>query len=256
MTGGSLEVSNLSVRFGGLWAIADVSLSIAPGERVGLIGPNGAGKTTFVNTVSGEITPERGEVVIAGNRATRLKPHQRFRLGLARTFQVAHPFPALSVLDAVMLGPLSKGASTERAAQAAVAALRSLDREADASRAMRDLNPVTAKLVELARIVASDPAVVFLDELLAGLLPTERQDVLSVLTQLSGDHGWATVMIEHLIGDVRQFCNRVVVLDQGQVIADGSTEVVLADPRVIEAYLGDPHTVEDHVSTRGRDGVL
>jgi branched-chain amino acid transport system ATP-binding protein len=233
-----LAVEDITVSFGGLTAVAAASFTVAEGERVGLIGPNGAGKTTLVNTIAGEIRPNSGTVSIGGVDITGLKPFRRFRNGLARTFQVAHPFPALSVLDAVILGPLSKGATTATAEGAAIEALVALGRMDDARKTMSELNPVSAKLVELARIVASKPSVVLLDELLAGLLPSERHRVLDTLAEVSASNGWATVMIEHLIGDIRRFCDRVVVLVQGAVLADGPTDEVLADPRVIGAYLG------------------
>ena len=238
MSDSQLSVQGVSVQFGGLKAVTDVTFSLRSSERVGLIGPNGAGKTTLVNTISGEITPVSGRVAIAGHDVTRRRPFQRFRAGLARTFQVAHPFPALSVLDAVMLGPLSRGRGISDAETAAMAALELLGQANDARKPMKDLNPVTSKLVELARVVASDPKVVLLDELLAGLLPAERHRVVDVLAELAVIRSWSTVMIEHLIGDVRRFCDRVVVLVEGTVLADGPTDAVLADPAVIEAYLG------------------
>lgn len=243
MTDERLFVDDVTVAFGGLKAVSGVSLSVRSGERVGLIGPNGAGKTTLVNTVAGEIRPDTGRVVIGGTDVTSMKPFRRFRVGLARTFQVAHPFPALPVLDAVMLGPLSKGLSLADAEAAAWSALSALERQDDAKKVMSELNPISAKLAELARIVASEPSVVLLDELLAGLLPAERHRVLDVLTEVSSAKGWATVMIEHLIGDIRRFCDRVIVLVQGCVLADGATDEVLADARVIEAYLGDSASV-------------
>lgn len=253
MTPSRLNLNGVSVAFGGLKAVSGVSLAIEAGERVGLIGPNGAGKTTLVNAIAGEIRPDSGSVSMGGVDVTGLPPFRRFRTGLARTFQVAHPFPALSVLDAVMLGPLAKGMSLSDAADAAQSALSTLGRQGDGEKSMRALNPVSAKLVELARIVASQPSVVLLDELLAGLLPTERKRILEVLTEVSSTNSWATVMIEHLIGDIRTFCDRVVVLVQGTVLADGPTDSVLADQSVIEAYLGDSAKVVAQMS-RGQQG--
>lgn len=234
----AIAVDNLTVTFGGLTAVSKVSLRVHAGESVGLIGPNGAGKTTLVNTVSGEIRPVSGSVKLGQSDASHLRPFQRFRAGLARTFQVAHPFPELGVLDAVMLGPLAKGMSRTDARTVAHDALAAIGRERQASRVMRELNPTEAKLVELARVIASDPTVVLLDELLAGSLPTERQTILQKLTDVSGKHQWAVVMIEHLIPEVRAFCKRVLVMDQGRLIADGPTDEVMSDPQVLTAYLG------------------
>jgi branched-chain amino acid transport system ATP-binding protein len=234
-----VEADAIRVQFGGLVAVRDVSLRVQAGERVGLIGPNGAGKTSLVNTLSGEIRPTSGRVFVDGQDVTRQAAHRHFRAGLSRTFQVAHPFPGLAVIDSVMLGPLSAGESVSSSAERGREALRTLGLVRDADREMRDLNPVTAKLVELARIIAADPKVVLLDELLAGLMPSERTVVLDCLIELSESRSWATVMIEHLIADVRRFCGRLVVLVDGSLIADGPTAAVLADPQVISAYLGE-----------------
>ncbi len=234
-----LEADAIRVQFGGLVAVREVSLQVKAGERLGLIGPNGAGKTSLVNTLSGEIRPASGRVILDGQDVTRKPVHRHFRAGLSRTFQVAHPFPGLTVIDSVMLGPLSAGESVSRSTERGHEALRALELEQAADREMRDLNPVTAKLVELARIIAADPKVVLLDELLAGLMPSERSEVLDCLIELSESRSWATVMIEHLIADVRRFCGRLAVLVDGTLIADGPTGAVLADPQVISAYLGD-----------------
>jgi branched-chain amino acid transport system ATP-binding protein len=234
-----VEADAVRVQFGGVVAVRDVSLQVRAGERVGLIGPNGAGKTSLVNSLSGEIRPTSGRVLLGGVDVSRASPHRHFRHGLSRTFQVAHPFPALTVIDSVLLGPLSSGESVSASAERGFEALRTLGLQREADREMADLNPVTAKLVELARIIAADPRVVLLDELLAGLLPAERREVLDSLTEISESRAWATVMIEHLIGDVRRFCARLAVLVDGILIADGPTPEVLADPAVVSAYLGE-----------------
>jgi branched-chain amino acid transport system ATP-binding protein len=233
-----VEAESVRVQFGGVVAVRDVSLQVRAGERLGLIGPNGAGKTSLVNSLSGEIRPTSGRVLLGGVDVSRSSPHRHFRHGLSRTFQVAHPFPALTVIDSVMLGPLSSGETVAASAERGFEALRTLGLEQETDREMADLNPVTAKLVELARIIAADPKVVLLDELLAGLLPAERREVLDSLIEISESRSWATVMIEHLIGDVRRFCTRLAVLVDGGLIADGPTAEVLADPKVIAAYLG------------------
>jgi ABC-type branched-subunit amino acid transport system ATPase component/ABC-type branched-subunit amino acid transport system permease subunit len=237
-TGVSLEADRLSVRFGGVFANRDVSLTLAQGSRVGLIGPNGAGKTTLVNAIAGSLRPTSGRVLLDGRDVSRWPPHQRFRHGLGRTFQVAHPFPAMSALESVAIGPLAAGASPAEAEERALEALSMLRLERVARRPMRELNSVDAKLIELARLAASDLQVVLLDELLAGLVPAERRFVLETLDAISAAANWTVLMIEHLISDVRSFCPRVVVLVDGSVIADGATAEVLRDDRVIEAYLG------------------
>jgi branched-chain amino acid transport system ATP-binding protein len=239
-----LTADAVRVQFGGVVAVDNVTLRVSPGERIGLIGPNGAGKTSLVNTLSGEIRPTSGRVFLAGADVTRASPHRHFRAGLSRTFQVAHPFPRLIVLDSVMLGPLSSGEPMGSSAHRAHDALRTLGLGSVSDREMADLNPVTAKLVELARIIAADPKVVLLDELLAGLMPTERAEVLDRLIEISESRSWATVMIEHLIADVRRFCTRLAVLVEGTLIADGPTAEVLADPQVLAAYLGEKSVSE------------
>lgn len=239
-----LQAEGVRVQFGGVVAVKDVTFAISEGERVGLIGPNGAGKTSLVNTLSGEIRPARGSVLIGGADVTRTPPHRRFRLGLSRTFQVAHPFPHLSVMDSVMLGPLASGVSRPQAAERAAESLSLLGLIAQADREMAELNPVSAKLVELARIIAAQAKIVLLDELLAGLMPAERTYVLDTLIDISASQRWGTIMIEHLIADVRRFCQRLAVLVDGELIADGPTNEVLADPRVISAYLGESGVAE------------
>lgn len=246
-----LSADTIRVQFGGVVAVREVSIRVASGERLGLIGPNGAGKTSLVNTLAGEIRPASGRVFLDGKEVTRTPAHRRSRAGLSRTFQVAHPFPSLPVLDSVMLGPLSAGRSISDSVERSRVALDSLGLGGDAEREMRDLNPVTAKLVELARIIAAEPKVVLLDELLAGLMPAERAQVLDSLIEVSESRSWATVMIEHLIGDVRRFCGRLAVLVDGVLIADGPTAEVLADPEVIAAYLGEK-SVAPATQGRGR----
>jgi branched-chain amino acid transport system ATP-binding protein len=232
------ELRNVSVTFGGLQALRSVSLSIVAGERVGLIGPNGAGKTTFVNCLAGEIRPAGGSVLRDDLDITKWPVHKRFRYGLGRTFQIASPFPAMTVIDSVALGALATTGSARQAREQAIAALELL-RIADlGKRPMRDLNSVSSKLVELARLIAANAELVILDELLAGLAPGERSFVLDVLDDLSTRTHWAVLLIEHLIHDVRRFCPRLVVLVDGEVLAEGPTDSVLEDTRVISAYLG------------------
>lgn len=233
-----LRVDDVTVAFGGLQANRNVTLTLQPNERVGLIGPNGAGKTTLVSCICGEIQPKTGRIFLNGVNVTRWPTHKRFLEGLGRTFQIANPFPALNALDAVALGPLARTGNEEGALDSARLALARLKIDHFADTPMRSLNTVTTKLVELARLIASDVKVAILDELLAGLVPAERGFVLDVLEEVSAEAGWAVVMIEHLIHDVRRFCPRAIVLREGQIIADGPTAQVLQDEEVIAAYLG------------------
>jgi ABC-type branched-subunit amino acid transport system ATPase component len=234
-----LQVESLTVTFGGLYAVRDVSVSIKEGERVGLIGPNGAGKTTFVNAVVGDLPVRSGKVFVHGQNVSDWPAHRRFTHGLGRTFQICSPFPALTAFDAVALGPLMITRNAREAADRAMAALKVLNVDSYARLPMRSLNQVTSKLVELARLIASGSGmVVLLDELLAGLVAEERSFVMDVVDQVARDQDWTVLMIEHLIQDVRRFCPRVLVLVEGKLIADGDTEGVLRSPEVVEAYLG------------------
>ncbi len=234
----SLETDALSIRFGGVYANREVSLKVPQGSRIGLIGPNGAGKTTFVNAIAGDLAPSAGRVLIGGTDVSRWAPHRRFRHGLGRTFQIAHPFPAMTALESVAIGPLAIGSSAREAEEQAAEALALLRLTHLAERPMRELNSVDSKLVELARLAASELRIVLLDELLAGLVPAERRFVLGTLDAISSSRNWTVLMIEHLISDVRSFCPRVAVLVNGSIIADGPTKDVLRDERVVEAYLG------------------
>lgn len=233
-----LDLEDVSKRFGGLQAVDDVTFRLDRGERVGLLGPNGAGKTTLLNCVTGDLKPSSGRVVLQGKPVQGMKPHRLFELGLARTYQVVNPFPALTVHESTTLGALVHGRDVSRAKDRAMEALRTLELVGWADTPMGQLNIVAMKEVELARIVASDPAVVFLDELLAGLRPTEVEHILDVIEEICTKGRWTVVMIEHLIGAIMRFCDRVIVMNQGAVIADGTPDAVTSDEKVIDAYLG------------------
>jgi branched-chain amino acid transport system ATP-binding protein len=233
-----LELRGLGKRFGGLRAVRDADVTLAQGERVGLLGPNGAGKTTLVNCVCGELKPSEGEVVLGQETVTGLAPHRLFARGLARTYQVVNPFPKLTALESTSLGALAHTRDVREAEEAADEALRELGLRDKRDVPMRQLNIVEMKEVELARIFAGRPTVVFLDELLAGLRPSEMSALLDVVGDVAGRQGWTVVMIEHLVGAVLRFCGRLVVMNEGRVIADGPAEQVARDEAVIDAYLG------------------
>lgn len=233
-----LHVRGLGKRFGGLEAVAGVTFKVTPGERVGLIGPNGAGKTTFVNCVTGDLKPTSGEVVLEGSAITGAAPHSLFAKGLARTYQVANPFPALTALQSVALGALVHTSNVPEAEERGRVALHQLDLGSKVDTPMSSLAIVEMKKVELARVMASSPHLVLLDEVLAGLRPEEVTHLLDILDDLAAREGWTVIMIEHLMGAVRGFCDRAIVMNEGHVIADGDTEDVMADESVIDAYLG------------------
>ncbi|MFD1330605.1 ABC transporter ATP-binding protein [Methylopila musalis] len=234
-----LRIEGVTRRFGGVTAVDDVSLTVDRGEIVGLIGPNGAGKTTLVNVVAGVHRPQRGTVRLDGARIDDLRPDRIARLGLARTFQVVQPFPRMTALENVAAAALfaggarSLGAARERAAEH-LAFCRLSD---EAEKPAGALSLASRKRLELAKSLAIGPKILFLDEVNAGLNPAEIVLALELIRAIA-DQGVAIVLIEHLMKVVTGVCRRIVVLKQGRVIADASPAEVVADPVVIEAYLG------------------
>jgi branched-chain amino acid transport system ATP-binding protein len=232
-----LAVENLSKRFGGLLAVTGVSLEVAQGEIVGLIGPNGAGKTTLFGIISGFLSPDAGAVRFLGAEVTGEAPHLLARRGLARTFQIVQPFAGLSVRENIAVGAHLRhprradalGRADQVAQQLGLGAM--LDQPAAA------LTVAARKRLELARALATEPKLLLLDEVLAGLNPSEIRDVLPVIRAIR-DGGVTVLMIEHVMQAVMSLCERVYVLAEGRIIAQGVPQAVCADPRVIEAYLG------------------
>ncbi len=233
-----LQVEALGVRFAGLQALADVSLQAQPGEVIGLIGPNGAGKTTFINAVSGAV-PYRGRVSFGGKPLGGLKPFQIARLRLARTYQIVQPFPAMTVLDNVAAGALFARAepSLPRARAWAEAVLHRVGLSAESSRPAAQLTLAQRKRLEVAKALAARPRMLLLDEVNAGLNASEIAGALTLIRGIAAE-GVTVLLVEHLMRVVSGLCSRVVVLHHGRLIADGAPAAVLADPAVVEAYLG------------------
>jgi branched-chain amino acid transport system ATP-binding protein len=240
-----LEINGVSVRFGGVAALNDVSLDVRGGEVTGLIGPNGAGKTTLFNVVSGLQRPDRGSVRIRGADVTRLGPHRRARQGLARTFQRLELFGTLSAADNVRVGlevrrhggtgPKSRHAQSPNVA--ATALLERVGVSGVASEPVSALSTGTARLVELARALSIDPRVLLLDEPCSGLDDRETAGLGILLRALAGE-GRAVLLVEHDMDIVLEICDVVHVLDFGEIIASGTPSEVRADPAVQAAYLG------------------
>ena len=235
-----LEVSGLSKRFGGLVAVRDLSLEMARGEVLGLIGPNGAGKTTAFNLISGFFAPDAGVVRFDGQALTGLKPHAICHLGLARTFQIVRPFPRLSVLDNVRVGALAR---QPRMGEARALARKVIDRVglgAKADQPAAGLTLAERKRLELARALATEPALLLLDEVMAGLNPTETAAIVGLIRSIN-ESGVSILLIEHNMRAVMSLSHRIAVLSFGEKIVEGPPAAVANHPRVIEAYLGEEY---------------
>jgi ABC-type branched-subunit amino acid transport system ATPase component len=225
----AIEVSDLTVRFGGLVALEKVSLSVNEGELVGLIGPNGAGKTTLIDAATG-FAPYEGSVIVSGDSIDSLRPDQRVSRGLGRTFQSLELFEDLTVRENLLVGPGNSMSAVD-------IALAATGLEAIAERLPATLSPSTRRFVALARALAAKPRVLLLDELAAGLDGDERSALAERLRDIVAT-GSAVLLVDHDVGLVADLSQRVIVLDAGHVIASGPPAVVRRDERVLAAYLG------------------
>jgi branched-chain amino acid transport system ATP-binding protein len=240
-----LQVRALAKRFGGFTALDAIEFEVAPGERVGLIGPNGSGKSTFVGCVGGSLRHDEGSVWFDGRRIDSLSPHQRVRQGLVRSFQLPRPFPSLSVQENLHI-PIffASGSRANSAAKASsidgrVAEILNFVGLYSKSQTMpSDLTQVELRKLDLARAVAAEPRLLFVDEAMAGLSHSEVDEILGLLARLN-ERGIAIVMIEHIMRAVMSFSQRLVVLVAGRKIADGEPNEVMGNPDVQRAYLGE-----------------
>jgi branched-chain amino acid transport system ATP-binding protein len=235
-----LAARGLSKRFGGLQAVAGLDLTVARGEMLGLIGPNGAGKTTVFNLLSGFLTPDAGDIVLDGRSIVGLPPHAICRLGLARTFQIVRPFPRMTVLENVRVGERA------RYPRAVEALARARDVAAQVGLGARErvaagaLTLAERKRLELARALATGPALLLLDEVMAGLNPTEIETIIELIRAIHAS-GVSILLIEHNMRAVMALSQRIVVLSFGERIAEGTPAAIANHPKVVEAYLGEEY---------------
>lgn len=234
-----LEVDGLGKSFRGLRAVADASFEVPEGAIVALIGPNGAGKTTIFNMVAGAFAPSDGVIRFAGQRIDGLRPDRVCAAGIGRTFQIVKPFAGLTVLDNVVVGALQRTPGVPAARALAAQVLQRLGLADRSEHLASTLTLPDRKRLEVARALATQPRLLLLDEVMAGLRPTECDQMVQVLRELNQRDGVTILLIEHVMRAVMALAQHIVVLHHGQIVARGSPEQVVRDPAVLECYLGE-----------------
>ena len=234
-----LNVDGLSKRFRGLRAVHEASFAVAEGSIVGLIGPNGAGKTTCFNMIAGVMRPDAGAVRFAGTRIDGWRPDRVCAAGIGRTFQNVKPFAGLSVLDNVVVGALLQAKTVSAAKGYAAEIIESLGLGAKRDMLASSLTLPDRKRLEVARALATRPKLLLLDEVMAGLRPTECDQIVAVFRELNRAEGLTILLIEHVMRAVMALAHRVYVLHHGEIIASGSPQDVVRDPLVMKSYFGD-----------------
>ena len=240
-----LSLQGVSKRFGGLQALSNVTFDLPEGQILGLIGPNGAGKTTLFNAINGVYPPEEGRIIFRDKDVTRAKPSEHARLGMARTHQIVQPLNELSVRENVMVGACfgHENQDLHNAAKIADEVLEFVGLATKSDQLAGSLNVAQKKRLEMARALAARPYLLLLDEVLAGLNPSEIDNMVQTVFKIR-EQGITIIMIEHVMKAVMNVSDRIIVLDYGEQIAEGNPETIAKDEKVIEAYLGDPKLAE------------
>ena len=238
-----IEVVNVTKHFGGLQALIEVNFSVEKGEILGIIGPNGAGKTTLFNVISGYYAPNSGTITFGGEAITGLKPHMVCRKGIGRTFQVCRPFPQLTVVENALVGACHWAKNMKEARSAAERAVEIVELDRKKESIAQNLSTADRKKLELARALASRPTMLLLDEPAAGLNPTEVKTFLDIVRAVASREQLTILIVEHILHVIMNLCMRIIVLDEGEKIAEGIPEKIARDPQVIAAYLGDEYVL-------------
>ena len=233
-----LETRNLTKKFGGLTAVNEISMTLYEGDILGLIGPNGAGKTTFINAISGLNPPTSGSVKMFGKETTGFSPETMCRKGLSRTFQIPSPFPKMTAMESVLTATIfgNESGKVKNPVEHSRKMLEFVEFPMEETVVAEHLNTVQLKRLDLARALASNPKVLFMDEMASGLSEAELQDIMRIIHKISGK-GISILMIEHIMQLIMAVCNRLLCIQFGTKIAEGSTAEVANDPKVAKAYL-------------------
>jgi branched-chain amino acid transport system ATP-binding protein len=240
------RAEGLTKNFGGLTAVNGLSFEIKEREIVGLMGPNGAGKTTVFNLISGIFFPTQGQIYMAGKEITQVKPYRRSLMGIGRTFQIVRPFDGMTILENVMVPILARNRDPHKAERSALEVLQTTGMLHLAQASPQNITFAQRKRLEIARALATKPRLLLLDEVLAGLNPVEVEESLPLIRQIR-ESGVTVFMIEHVMAALMSVSERVLVMDEGKLIATGTPAEVTANRRVIEAYLGE----EEEASAAG-----